>query len=349
MKKKAKNIDTSTITIEKIIVHSIPRHKKDDFSEEPLYSEKESSLPDDLRVFFKEKVIQSLGSNKELRVCYDSENLSPVSTYINEIINSNGNELISQSKLMTEYLFKIQDGQNASGILVIIYGKINERGTCLILKLERDEGAQLELDPITKSFNIKNVKDLMLTKKTRIYKVGLFINKEDFNADFDGSTADLQIDPKSKKVVTTWFIEKFLGCIPVENPKTTTKKFYDYTTTYIQAIEDPVKKAKYTQDLNSYLQKNSQRISAREFADDYMETYDKDNYGNYLKEKKFRMSEFPKDNDYIAGKIKTITVLFSNNIAIVGKKGTFEDNVKLESQGDGTTKAEIISKVKSIH
>ena len=177
----------------------------------------------------------------------------------------------------------------------------------------------------------------------------MFINKEDFNTDFDGSTADLQIDPKSKKVVTTWFIEKFLGCIPVENPKTTTKKFYDYTTTYIQAIVDPVKKAKYTQDLNSYLQKNSQRISAQEFADEYMETYDKDNYGNYLKEKKFRMSEFPKDNDYIAGKIKTITMLFSNNIAIVGKKGTFEENVKLESQDDGTTKAEIVSKVKSIH
>ncbi|MFP5439563.1 MAG: nucleoid-associated protein [Bacteroidia bacterium] len=206
----------------------------------------------------------------------------------------------------------------------------------------------MELDPITKSFNIKNVKDLMLTRKTKIYKVGLFINKSTFKVKYDGSTADLQIDPKSKKVVTTWFIEKFLGCIPVENPKTTTKKFYDYTTTYIQTIDDPVKKAKYTQDLNSYLQKNSHNISAKEFANDYMDTSDKEKYGKYLTEKKFRMSEFPKDNDYIDSKIKTITMIFANDISIVGKKGTFSDNVKLENRKDGTTKAEVISKVKAV-
>ena len=344
----ATKLDTSTITIEKIIVHSIPKHRKGDFSLDPQYSEQESSLPDGLRVFFKDKVIQSLGSNKELRVKYDEDSLSPVSTYINEIIKSDGANLIEQSKLITKYLFEIQDGQNASGILVVIFGRINEKGTCIIIKLERDEGAQLELDPKTNSFNIKDVKDLMLTRKTKIYKVGLFIDKIKFTVNYDGSTADLQIDPKTKKVVTTWFIEKFLGCIPIENPKTTTKKFYDLTTTFIQSVEDPIMKAKYIQDLNSYLQKNTQRISAREFADDYMETSDKDNYNKYLRDKKFRMSEFPKDNDYVINKIKTITMLFSNDIAIVGKKGTFDKNVKLEQQDDGSTKAEIISIVKSV-
>lgn len=249
------HLDTSTIIIENIIVHSIPRHKKGDFSIEPEYSEQESSLPDGLRVFFKDKVIQSLQSNKELRVCYDVESVSPVSTYINQIISSNGADFVEQSKLMTKYLFEIQDGQNASGILVVIFGKINNQNACIIIKLERDEGAQLELDPKTKSFNIKDVKDLMLTRKTKIYKVGLFVDKSVFKIKYDGSTADLQIDPKTKKEVTTWFIEKFLGCVPLADPRTTTKKFYDFTTTYIQSIEDPIKKAKYTQDLNSYLQK----------------------------------------------------------------------------------------------
>ena len=60
------------------------------------------------------------------------------------------------------------------------------------------------------------------------------------------------------------------------------------------------------------------------------------------------MSEFPKDNDFIQSKIKIITMTFANDIAIVGKKGTFDNNVKLEEQEDGKTKAEIISKVKSI-
>lgn len=341
-------IDTSTIAIEKVIVHSIPKHKKGDFTILPEYSEQESEVPDGLRLFFKSKVVQSLNSNKELRVCYSTEDVSPISTYINQIIDTNGENLVEQSKLMTEYLFKIQEGQMASGILVVIYGKINDKGTCIIIKLEKDEGAQLQLDPITKSFNIKEVKDLMLTNKTKIYKVGLFINRDEFKIKYDGSTADLQIDPRTKKVVTTWFIEKFLGCIPLENPKTTTKNFYDYTTTFIQTIENPVTRVKYTQDLNSYLQKNSQNISADEFANDYMETSDKDRFKNYLGEKKFRMSEFPKDISYINSKIKTITMLFTNDIAIIGKKGTFDKNVKLENLNDGTTKAEVISKVISV-
>jgi len=344
----ATKLDTSTITIDNIIVHSIPKHRKGDLSVEPQYSNQESSLSDGLRLFFKDKIISSLQSNKELRVCYNPENESPVSSYINQIISSEGADLIEQSKLMTKYLYEVQNGQNASGILVVIWGRISNKSTCIIIKLERDEGAQLVLDPITNSFNIRDVQNLMLTRKTRIYKVGLFINKTEINVKYDGTTADLQIDPKTKKEVTTWFIEKFLGCRPLEDPRLTTKKFYSYTTTFIQTIEDQIKKAKYTQDLNSYLQKNSQRISAREFADDYMETIDKNNYNDYLKEKNFRMSEFPKDNDFIQSKIKTITMTFANDIAIIGKKGTFDNNVKLEEQENGNTKAEIISKVKSI-
>jgi hypothetical protein len=341
-------IDTSTIEIEKIIVHSIPRHKKDDFSILPQYSEQESGLPDGLRHFFKDKIITSLNSKKELRVCFDEKSNSPVSTYIKDIISSNGSSLINQSKLMAKYLFEIQDGQNTPGILVVIFGKINIKNTCIIIKLERDEGAQLELDPKTKSFNIKDVKDLMLTKKTKIYKVGLFLDKDDFNIKYDGSTADLQIDPKTKKVITTWFIEKYLGCLPLEDPRSTTKKFYDLTTTFIQSVDEPIQKAKYTQDLNSYLQKNNAKISAHEFAEDYLNTQDKGLYNKYLKEKKFRMSEFPKDNTFIEKKIKTVTMVFSNGIEIIGKKGIFQKNVKLDKMEDGNTKAEIISKVQSI-
>ncbi len=341
-------IDTSTIVIEKIIVHSIPRHKKDVYTIEPEYSQQESNLPDGLRLFFKDKIIQSLQSNKELRVCYNSDNVSPVSTYIKDIIDSGGTNYIENSQLKAKYLFEIQVGQNASGILVVIFGKINDQNMCVIIKLERDEGAQLELDPLTKSFNIRDVRDLMLTKRTKIYKVGLFIDRNIFNTNFDGSTADLQIDPKNKREVTTWFIERFLGCCPIEDPRATTKKFYEYTTTFIQTIEDPVKKAKYTQDLNSFLQKNSQRVSASEFAEDYLETSDKNKYRNYLKEKKFPLSQFPKDNSYINNKIKTITMTFANDISIIGKKGTFASHVKLEPASDGKTKAEIVSTVQSI-
>lgn len=345
----ATKLDTKTIQIERTIIHSIPKHKKDDFSIEPEYSEQESIVSDVLKLFIKHKVNESLLSIKELKVCYNSESTSPLSTYINLVIDSKGKDLVAQSKLMTQYLFKIQQGNNASGILVIVYGTINGFDTCLILKLERDKGAQLKLNPKTKSFDMEEIEDLMLTQKTKIYKVALFIKKDIAKQKYDGVTADLQIDPKKKQEVTTWFIEKYLGCIPIEEPKATTKKFYDLTTTYIQTMEDVIVKAKYTQDLNSYMQKNSQSISANEFGNDYMNTEHRTNYENYLTGKNFKISEFPKDLYYVENKIKKITMEFVNGISIIGKKGTFDKNVKLEKMRNGQTKAEIVSKVTRVN
>lgn len=341
-------IDSGTLRIMKLVVHSIPKHKKGDFSVQPEYSENESDLADGMKVFFKAKINQSLDSSKQIRVIFDTEQESPVSLYVNSIIETKGNTLVEQSRLITKYMYEIQHGQNASGIVVVIYGEINDKSTCIIMKLEKDEGAQLKLDPITKSFNIDSVKDLMLTAKTKIYKVGLFINKTELKVDFNGSIADLQIDVKTKKEITTWFIEKFLGCKPIEDARVITKKFYSLTTTFIQTIEDTLTQAKYIQDLNSYMQKNSSTLSAQEFADDYLTSDDKKSYILYLEDKKFKLSSFSKDNILVETKIKKITMTFENNITLIGNKGTLDNQVKFEKQPDGITKVEMFSKLKSV-
>lgn len=343
-----KAIDTGSIDIEKVIVHSIPKHKKKDYSITPTYSEQESLLPDGLRVFFKDKIIQSLNSKKELKVCYDMSSESIVPKYIKEIILDKDESFVDISKNIARCLYEIQEGQNSSGILVIMNGKVSNENFCIIIKLEQDSGAQLELDAETKSYNIIDVQNLMLTAKTKIYKVGLFINKDNFKVGYDGIVADHQISHKNKKDVTTWFIERFLGCSPLEDPRITTKKFYDLSTTYIQSIENQGNKVKYTQDLNSYLQMNSKIASASEFAEHYLDNKDKQKYYDYLKDEKFDLNNFPKNISYIESKIKKITLSFDNDISIIGKKGTFEENVKLKALPDGNTKVEMTSKVRSI-
>lgn len=344
----AKKIDTSTILIERIIVHSIPKHKKGDYSILPEYSENESFVPDGLRDFFKDKVIQSFNSKNEMKVCYDSENVSPASTYLNEIINDKDDVFVEKSKQLTRHLFEVQVGNNASGILVIIFGKVNDKNTCILLKLERDKGAQLKLDLKRKTFDIEEVKDLMLTEKTKIYKVGMFIQRDSFGINFDGVVADLQINIRNKRDIQSWFMQKFLGCKPYEDPKITTHRFYNLTTTFIQTVENPVVRAKYTQDLNSFMTKNDTSLSAQGFANDYMETQHKDDYRKYLLEKKFGMSSFVKDISNIERRLKQITMIFENGITILGKNGTFDDKVNIQQLENGVHKAEIISKIKSV-
>jgi len=345
----ASKIDTTTIQIERIIVHDIPKHKKGEKGIEPNYSEQESKLTDGLRTFFKEKVVQSLSSDKSFKICFERENPSPISWIAKDVLESDGSSIVVHSKAITKHLFDIQVGYNAAGILVVIFGKVNSVNTCIILKLEKDKGAQLTLDPKTHSYNIAEVEDLMLTQKTKIFKVAMFILRDDFKVKFDGLIMDYQIDIKEKKEVTTWFIDKFLGCRAFEDPKITTQHFYNYTRAYIDTIPDDIKRTKYIQDLNSYVQKNTMTLNPKEFADDYLTTTEhRNDYRNYLQTKKFNFSSFPKDLSQIDRQVKKITLVFDNDISIVGNKGTFDNKVKLKKLDNGQTRAEITSKIRSI-
>lgn len=345
----AQKIDTGSLIIERIIVHDIPKHTKGDYSKEPRYSEKESTLSDGLRLFFKDKVVDSLNSNRSLKICFDDEETSPISWVADEILKSDGSDIVNQSKLIAKHLFEIQVGSNAAGILVIIFGKVNQKNTCIILKLERDKGAQLTLDPKTRSYNIQEVQDLMLTQKTKIFKVALFILPDDFEVTFDGVIMDYQIDIRAKKEIRTWFINKFLGCRAFEDPKITTHHFYNYTRQFIFTLEDELIKAKYIQDLNSYIQKNNQTMSAEEFAKDHIiTTQHKTDYKSYLVSKKFTFNSFIKDTVQIERLIKNFAITFENGISIIGSNGTFDENVTLETLTNGQHRAEITSKINSI-
>lgn len=345
----ALKIDTSTIEVERVIVHDIPKHKKDEKGIEPSYSQQESKLSTGLKIFFKDKVVQSLGSNKSFKICFEAENTAPTSWLMNEFLKSDGSNIVLQSKEMAKHLFSIQIGSNAAGILVVIFGKVNSFNTCIILKLERDNGAQLTLDPITKSYNIEEVENLMLTQKTKIFKVAMFILHNNFKTKFDGLIMDHQIDIREKKVATTWFMNLFLGCRAFEDPKITTQHFYNYTRAYIETLEEPLDRAKYIQDLNSYVQKNSPTLSPKEFADDYLKNSEhKNNYRNYLKNKKFSMNSFPRDTTQIDKQTRKFAVEFENGISIIGKKGTFNKNVKMEKLKDGQYRAEVTSKIRKV-
>ena len=190
----------------------------------------------------------------------------------------------------------------------------------------------------------------MLTRKTKVFKIALLFDRDSFSQDYDGHIMDFQTNIKQKKELSTYFINDFLGCRPYEDPKITTQRFYNLTCEFINfVIEDPIKQAKYHQDLNSYLQKNNSSLNPREFAEDYLsDNIEKDDYRVFLSGKNFPFEAFLRDTILIDGKIQKFVLAFQNGISIVGNKGTFEDKVKITDEGGGIHKAEIISKIKKI-
>ncbi len=344
---KTIKLSPSTLDITRIVVHQIPKHKKDQQDVQPRYSEQESILSDGLRSFFKEKIVQAFKGHNAYKIVYNDDSVSEVPALI--VSTLLGNDFVENSKSMAKSLFGIQSGSNSAGILVVMYATVDSNNSCIVFKLEGDEGAQLAFDEKTKTISINEVKDLMLTKRTKIFKVALFVNREDFQCKYDGVTVDYQNSLKNKKDSSSFFIDDFLGCKPFKDPKIITKDFYNITKAYINTVEDPIKRTKYLEDLNSYVQKNVPRISATEYAEHYIaEAEEQDAYISFMKTKKFPVTSFVKDTIDIANKVQRLTVTFSNGISIVGEKGSFKKKVKLVPVEDGQTKAEIVSKIQKV-
>lgn len=345
-------LDLGSFVIAKAIVHDIPKHKKGEVDTQPRYSENISTLNDGLKSFFIKKISSALKGEKTFQVCFNKHATTTVPQLITGIISDAKNDFVGTSKEITKQLFSIQDGKNAGGVLVIILGEIDKNPVSVVLKLERDEGVQLDMDETTKTINIKEVHDLMLTEKTRIFKVALFCQKTIFKLKYDGLLTDYQIELRNKTGTDSFFMDKFLGCYAFGSPKIATKNFFNTTTEYIKTIEDPVRQTEYLQHLNSYMQMNKDSFSPKEFCESYLKSSnEKDSYREYIKARKIDFDKsYIKDTDQINNKIKRIVVLFENDIQIVGKKGSFGKEVKITKiKGEDKHKAEIISKIKKIY
>jgi hypothetical protein len=340
--------DIGKLEIKKVIIHDVPKHKIDETEFEPIYSENECEINDKLRLFFQRKINSSLASDQALRICFDKNPESQVPIYIKEILQSE-EEFIPLSCAITKRLFEIQTGSNSSGLIMIVRGILSKKSVCLVLKLERDKGAQVKRDELTKTFIATEIDNLLLTEKNKVFKTALFINKAEFKQDFDGILSDNQNNLSQRNEISSFFMSKFLGCKPFMNPKATTKKFYDLTSGYIDSLDDPIDKAKYYHDLKSYVQKNQPIINPDEFANDYLKNTDQRNeYKNYLEKNKFSYESFEKDISYIKNRVEKSSINFTNGVTIIGTKKNLLKDVKLTNIEGGDTKAEIVSKIKKM-
>lgn len=347
-----RDLNFISLAIEKAIIHDLPKHykkPKDDLLVEPKLSKQESRMAPAMRLFFKEKIINTLKSESAFRICYDKNQESPIQWHVNEIIGNN-EMFVEKSHSMANFLFEKQNGQNSGGILVIILCKLQDSKTCVIFKLDKEIGAQLTEDKETDSFDIAEVQNLMLSDKTRIMKIAMLTQKENFNIDFDGILVDYQSPIGNKKDLQSYFMCDFLGCRAFEEPKTVTKKFYNLSKTFISQVTDPIKQARYLIHLNSYVQSNEQVLSPSDFADKYLEaSEEKDNYRSFLLSKNFRMEGFPKNTSLIDKELTKISIDFENGVTLVAKKKmALEDGVNIVKLDDGRHQATVISKIKKV-
>ena len=331
-----------------VIIHEILRQKKGDDKEPPIYSEIESNLNDDTKKFLKSKLINSIGSKNAHGISFDEDSDSSVPEIIKKLLSSDfdSDEFITLSKQISERLNSTQSGNNSAGFIIILHGFNENKKVIGILKLEKQEGAQLKQSQRDgkNTFEIMNIKDLILSKNTKLFKIGVFYKESD--GSYGGTICDNQLSTKGD--VAHFFLRGFLGCKLNADYAIETKNFYKHSIGFFKNnIEDTLIQNQYKLHLQSYVLNQSGNLNIRTFAATYLDTEDRTSYEKYLHEKDVPI-QILKDISYIEPEIKKHLYEFENGIRIIGTNNDFEKNVKLRSLENGDTRATVQSRLQNI-
>lgn len=229
-------------------------------------------------------------------------------------------------------------------------GSVNNNRVVGALKLEKEEGArlkQINRDGLP-TYDILHLKDLILTEKTRLFKIGLFFGNGFDYIDFDGIVCDNQLSYVPDREVADFFLS-FLGCKLMGDPKVETKEFFVHSQEFFNdEVQDPIKQTGYNIHLVSYATSQASTLNPRIFASTNLDTDHRQPYINYLTDKGVKIGDIRKDLTLIENRIKKVMIDFKSGIRILGDRAVFEDKVKLEQMGDGRTRAEIIDTIKKV-
>lgn len=263
--------DLGQLRVEKLIVHEVPRHYAADTEGSPILSQIESPLEQTVRNFFKEKIAGTL-KRAAYDVEFDPGSTSPMPDLIQRNLEGRGGSFVAMSQDMAAHLHQCQGGPSPEGLLTVVQVKVETRKGLCILKLEKEEGARVRQQR-TKgqmTFNIDHIRDLMLTGKTKVFKVGLFVI-DGSKGKIEGAVCDRQRGYGT--MVARFFLSQFLGCRLKERPEITTKKFFDATESFINdEVVDPVKKARYQVALLAELSGTRTDVSLEGFANSNLDT-----------------------------------------------------------------------------
>lgn len=218
--------DYATLEVQSAIFHDLPRQSPMALGPTAVLSEALTSLSEASRQHIRSKLVDTLQSNRSYAVQFRSDQ-SVVSVSVPIYLNlaqDDVSDFIARSRAYAEDLFKRQGPLMSAGLLCIVACTINGRRAIALMKIEREEGAQLELSGEAghRTFTFELLNNLVFTKNTKLYKAGLFARIGPAEGSVSGAASDQQFG----NVMAQYWLD-FLGCEKRNDPRVETKRFFD--------------------------------------------------------------------------------------------------------------------------
>ncbi|MDY6918240.1 MAG: nucleoid-associated protein [Chloroflexota bacterium] len=342
--------DLGRLRVDKVIVHDVPTRPVRGGGLPLVLSEVESPLTQELKNYFREKITATL-TTAGYDVVFDPTSPSPIPALVLDNLGSQTTVFVSMSQQIAQHLYSAQTGVNPAGLLCVAQVSVGTVPGLTILKLEREAGVRLQQTLLggKATYSLEHLRELMLTEKTKVFKVGLFIQRSSALDTIEGGVSDNQRGYHPTTEVADFFLKRFLGCKLREASGVTTKRLFLATETFIsEQVNEPETKARYEIALLAELSSQSRTFSPIGFAERYLLVQDSQRYIDWLGQAEISPQPFDKDISLINTHLKRIQLDFESGIAVLGDPEVFQEHVKMRDLDDGRTRVEIEDRVRRV-
>lgn len=292
------NADLAQLRVQRIIFHDVPNRPKGS-AVTPILSDLETQVDARRAEMLRRRMVQVLGSKSAYPVEFSPDTGSRVPDEVRRytIEPRSSEDFVEMSKRLATFLFEQHTGATSRGLLCVIDVISGGREGLALLKLEREEGAELKFreEGGKRTFDMSVLDNLILTDGTRLFKTGLFIRTGASDDDFKSAACDSQWTVVTSDDVARFWL-RFLGCRFTEEPRVSTEKWFEATIRFTnEQVTEPVAKNDFYEHVYSELKTNRKTVSPRKFIEDCVPDKYRQQYEAFLKERGVSLHTFQKD------------------------------------------------------
>jgi hypothetical protein len=257
---------------------------------------------------------------------------------------------VAHSQAIALHLHACQNAVNPGGLLVCALGAIDKMPTVAILKVEKEEGVRVQQTHIDGklSIDLAHLRDLVLTKKTRVFKVAV-LAAGPVPDRVSGLAYDSQLGENANRDVAQFFLRKFLSCKFQEEPAEQTKRLNRAGQDFVnQDVTDPELQARYELQFMAALQAETSVFRPQDFARDFLKPADRKKFMDRIAANLLPATEIPKDLTLIAGTLKRMKMTMESGLAITAPPDVFDKDVKVNRQDDNVARISIEGRIRDL-
>jgi len=321
------NAQLATMALRHVIFHDVP-NQRGEGGQQVVLATDSTPIDADRRRLLKSKLVKSLDSKSAYGVTFQSQPTSPVPKLARDLTAQgyNAAKFVEASQTMARHLYQVQTGAVSAGLLAVIDVTVDNRHGLILMKLERDQGAEVKMkhEGQKSHFEMSILDSLILTGNTRLFKTAAFLRTGPEDDDFQMAACDNQHNATDTKEMAR-FWRKYLGCDLEEAARVSTSKFFSATMDFINThLDDPELQTVMYESLHSELRSAHQAISPRAFLTNHVPEPVRHELRTFLEERHVSLTAFEKDTQDISGSLRRLTYISEAGVRVVAPENRGE-------------------------